>query len=87
MEINCSDVIEMAIEGEEAASRLQRPNLDLVIVTSRDEEGLCFMEVDAADGTIMFFESIDQCSHTVVPKLDSRGVKGDEDPWSVQVSS
>lgn len=67
MEENGSDVIEMAVEGEEAAAGLVGPNLDLIVVTARDEEGLRPVEVNSAHRTIVFFESINQCSHAVIP--------------------
>jgi hypothetical protein len=35
-----ADVVEMAVEGEETAAGLVRPDLDLVVVTTRHEEGL-----------------------------------------------
>ena len=77
-----SHVIEMAVECEEASSGLVRPDFDLVIVAAGYEERLCFVEVDAANRTIMLLESIDQCAHPVIPELDRGGVEGDENPWS-----
>jgi hypothetical protein len=58
MEEDGSDVVEMAVEGEEASSSLVRPDFDLVIVTARDEKRLCLMKVDTTDGTIVFLETI-----------------------------
>lgn len=77
-----SHVVEMAVECEEASPSLIRPDFDLVIVTTRYKERLCFVEVDAADRPIMLLKSIDQCAHPVIPELDGGGVEGDEDPWS-----
>lgn len=82
MKENGSDIVEMAIQCEEASSGLVRPDFDLVIVAARYEEGLCFMKIDAADRAIVLFESIYQCSHPVIPELDCGGVKGHKDPWS-----
>lgn len=62
-----ADIVEMAIEGEEAATSLKRPDLDLVVITTRHEEGLRLVEVDASYRTIVFFEPINQGAHTVVP--------------------
>lgn len=36
MEVDCSNIVEMAIEGVVASPRLVVPDFDLVIVTSRD---------------------------------------------------
>jgi len=72
MEEDCANVIQMAIQSEKASSCLIRPDLDLVIITSRDEEWLCLMKVDTSNGSVMFFESVDQSSHTIIPQLYSR---------------
>lgn len=72
MEENGANVIKVAIQGEETASCLIRPNLDLVIVTAGYEEGLGFMEVNPTNWAIVFLESIDQSSHTIVPELYGR---------------
>ena len=60
-------IIEMATEGEETSPRLQRPDLDLVVVASGDEERLCLVEVDAAHRAVVLFEAVDESSHAVVP--------------------
>ena len=36
-------------------------------ITSGDEEGLRFMEVDATNGTVVLVEPIDDRAHAVVP--------------------
>lgn len=77
-----SDIVEVAVQGEQASPGLIRPNLNLVIVTARDEEGLGVVEIDSSDWTVVLFESINQGPHAVVPQLDGGGVEGDEDPWS-----
>ena len=58
MEEDGSNIIEMAIEGEEASSGLVRPDFDLVVVTARDEKRLCLVEVDTTNGTIVLLEAI-----------------------------
>lgn len=82
VEENGTNVIQMAVQGEEAASCLIRPNLDLVIVTTRHKEGLCSVKIDATDRTVVLFESINQSAHTIIPKLNGGRMEGDEDPWS-----
>jgi len=62
-----ADIVKMAIEGEEAATSLKRPDLDLVVVTTGHEEGLGLVEVDTSYRAIVFFEAVDQGAHTVVP--------------------
>lgn len=66
-----SDVVKMTVEGEETASSLIRPDLNLVIVTARDEERLGLVKVDATNWPIVFLEAIDQSPHSVVPELNS----------------
>lgn len=67
MEEDCADVVEMAIESEQASSSLMRPHLDLVIVTTRDEKWLCLVEIHSTNGAIVLFEAVDQCAHAVIP--------------------
>lgn len=77
-----TNIVKMAIEGEQAAPGLVRPNLDLVIITTGDEERLRLVEVDTSNWSIVLFESINQSSHSIIPKLNGRGVKRYENPWS-----
>jgi hypothetical protein len=72
----------MAIQCKQTPPSLVVPDLDLVIITTGDKQGLGRMEIDSSNGAIVFFEAINESSHAVVPKLDSRGVEGDENPWS-----
>lgn len=67
MEEDCADVVQVTIESEKTASSLIGPDLDLVIIAARYEEWLCFVEVNTADRTIMFFKSINQSSHAIIP--------------------
>jgi hypothetical protein len=60
----------MSIQREKTAARLVRPDLDLVIVTARDEQGLRFVEVDATNRAIVFLEPVNQCAHSIVPELN-----------------
>ncbi|GAT24524.1 phospholipid-transporting ATPase [Aspergillus luchuensis] len=60
-------VVQMAIQCEHATTSLVVPDLDLVVVTSGNEEGLCRVEVNATNGAIMFFEAINESSHAVIP--------------------
>lgn len=87
MEEHSSYVVKMAVQGEQAASALVRPNLDLVIVRSRNEQWLSFVEIDSSNWSIMFLESINQGAHPVVPELNCGRVKGNEDPWSFWMES
>lgn len=63
----CSDVVQMAVESKETSPALIGPDLNLIVVTSRYEERLCFVEVYASDGTIMLFEAIYESPHTIIP--------------------
>ena len=67
MKEDCSNIVEMTIQCEETSSGLVRPDFDLVIIPTRDEQGLRLVKVDASDWPIMFLESVNQCAHTIVP--------------------
>lgn len=82
MEKDGPNIVKMAIKSEEAAARLVGPDLDLVVVTARDEKGLGSVKVDSAHRAIVFFESVNQRSHAVIPELDGRRVKSHQNPWS-----
>lgn len=53
-----ADVVEMAVEGEKAPPRLVGPDLDLVVIASRYEEGLGLVEVDAPDRAVVLLEPV-----------------------------
>lgn len=67
MEEDGANVVEMAIQGEQAPSGLIGPYLDLVIITARNKERLRFVKINAADRPIVLFEPIDQSSHPIIP--------------------
>ena len=50
-------------------------------------QGLCLVEIDAADRPVVLFEAVDQGSHPVVPQLDRGGVQRYEDPWPARRSA
>jgi hypothetical protein len=77
----------MTIQCEETPPSLVVPDLDLVIITTGDKQGLSRVEIDSSNGAIVFFETINQSSHAVIPQLDGGGVKGDENPWSSMLRS
>lgn len=82
VEEDCTDVVQVSIQCEQAPSCLVGPNLDLVIVAAGHEEGLGSVEVDATNRTIMLFEPINQSAHSIVPELDGGRVERDENPRS-----
>ncbi|KAH3668498.1 hypothetical protein OGAPHI_002252 [Ogataea philodendri] len=82
-----SDVVQVAVQSEQTFPGLQRPNLDGVVVTTRHENRLRWMEINSSDRTIVLFKPVDQGSHPVIPKLNRRGVESNQDPRSFWVES
>eukprot|EP00963_Diacronema_lutheri_P008926 scaffold776_cov347-Pavlova_lutheri.AAC.124 len=82
MELHGSDVIQVAKQGKQAASKFVVPDFDLIIVSTRHEQRLGSMKVDPPHRAIVLVESIDERSHAVVPQLDHSTVQACEDPWS-----
>lgn len=82
MEEHGTNVIKMAVQGEQASSGNVAPHLDLVVITTRHEQWLSLVEIYTSDGAIVFFESFNKGTHTIIPKLDGRRVKRDKNPWS-----
>lgn len=62
-----SHVVQVTVQGEEAAPGLVRPNLDLVIVTPGHEQWLSTVKINTSDRSVVFLESIYQGSHAVIP--------------------
>lgn len=81
VEENGANVIEVTVQCEETSSCLVGPDFDLVVVTTRDEERLRLVKVDASNRSVVFLESIDERAHSIVPKLNGGRMEGDENPW------
>jgi len=75
VEEDSPNIVQVAIQSEQTSASLIGPDLDLVIISPGNEEGLCLVEVDSSNGTIMLLKSVNQCSHAVIPKLNCRRVK------------
>lgn len=67
VEENRANIVQMAIEGEEAPPTLVRPDFDLVVIPPRYEQRLSLVEIDTPDWPIMLLESVYQRAHTIVP--------------------
>jgi hypothetical protein len=67
VEEDSAHVIEVTVQREQAPPRLVGPYLNLVIVSTRNEDGLRFMEIDASYWPIMFFKPVDKCAHAIIP--------------------
>jgi hypothetical protein len=61
----------MTEQCKETTAEFIIPNFDFVIVTSGNDEGFHEMKVDAADGTVVLFKSVDDCSHAVIPSVEA----------------
>lgn len=57
----------MAQQGEKASAQFVVPYLDFVIVTSTDNQRICFVEIDATDWSIVLFEAIDDGTDSIIP--------------------
>jgi hypothetical protein len=85
MELHGANIVEVAVEREEAAVGLVVPHLDFVVITSGDEERLGGVEVDSADGPVVLVEAVEEGAHAVVPHLDHPAVEARQDPWPPRV--
>lgn len=65
-----SDEVQVSGQSEEALTGVQGPDLDGVVVTTRDEDWLSRVEVDATDRSLVALETVKQGAHSVVPQLD-----------------
>lgn len=55
--------------------------------TSRDEERLGLMEVDATNRPIMLVKAVNKSAHSVVPELDHPAVQAGKDPWPLAMKA
>jgi hypothetical protein len=81
VEENGAHVVQVTVQGKQTPPSLGAPDFDLVVVASRNKQGLGRVEIDSSNGSVVLFESVNERSHAVIPQLDGRGVKGDENPW------
>ncbi len=62
-----SDIIQMSIECEKASSALVGPDLNLIVVPPRHEQGLRFVEINASYRPIVLLKPINKGAHAIVP--------------------
>jgi hypothetical protein len=65
MEFYRPDIVQMTAESIQYVFKV--PHFDFIIISSARKHGMSRMKVDCANGTIVFFESIQQCPNSVVP--------------------
>ena len=51
-----------------------KTNLYFIIVSTGNEQGLVGVKIHPTNGSVVFVESVDQRSHSVVPQLHDTGV-------------
>lgn len=59
MKEDCANIIQMSIQGKKTSASLIGPDLDLVIVSPRNEEGLCLVKVYSSNRAIVLLEPVD----------------------------
>lgn len=64
---NSPNVVQMTVEGEKTPSRLIRPDLDFVVVSTGHEQRLRFVKIDPSNRPIMLFKSVYESTHPVIP--------------------
>jgi len=53
-----TDVVQVAVQSEQASSSLVRPYFDFVVIAARDKQRLSLVKVYASDRPIVLFESV-----------------------------
>lgn len=71
-----SNVIQMTMQGEQTSPLFVVPDLDLIIISTRDEKRLARVESNTTDGSIMFVEPFDESTHLKIPHLNTTRMKG-----------
>ncbi len=69
MELNCTNIIQVAQQCKEASSEFVVPNLNFVIISTGNDERFVEVKVYATDGSVVFFEAVDDSAYAVIPSV------------------
>eukprot|EP00967_Tisochrysis_lutea_P014290 scaffold16053_cov21-Tisochrysis_lutea.AAC.1 len=69
MKLDGADVVQVAQQREQAASKLIVPDLDFVIITTGHKQGLRAVEVHPSHRAIVLIKAVNEGAHAVVPQL------------------
>jgi hypothetical protein len=75
MKFNCSNIIQMAGKSKNTFFSFVVPNLHFMIITTTDEHGLGFMEVNTPNRTIMILEFLEESLSSVIKEVDRAVMK------------
>ena len=62
-----------------------RAYLNLVVITTRDEQRLRGVEVNTTDRPVVLVKLVDHGAHTVVVQLENPAVQTGQNPWALRV--
>jgi len=71
MELHCSNVVQVTLQGEHALLGLVVPHLDQVVVTSGHKHWLRIMEANSSDRSIVIFEFVEQDLRSVIEQMNA----------------
>jgi hypothetical protein len=66
----CANIIQVTKQCKKTSPQFVIPNLNLIVIASRDKQWLLLMEVNASHWTIMFIKLVNKGAHPIVPQLD-----------------
>ena len=69
MKLNGADVIQVTQEGKETAAQLVVPDFDLVVISTRDNQGVGQVKINSTDGSIVLFKSINDSADPIIPAV------------------
>jgi hypothetical protein len=75
MKLNRADVNKMAEESKETPAKFVIPDLNFIIVSSRNDERMYKVKVDSGDGCVVFLKSVNVSSYAIIP-TDKRLLEG-----------
>ena len=67
MKLDRSDVIQVTQEGKETAAQFVVPDLDLVVISTRYNQGVGQVKINATDGSVVLFKSINDSADAIIP--------------------
>jgi hypothetical protein len=82
MKLDGANIIQMTQEGKETTAQFVIPYFDLVVITTGYNERICQVKVDATDGSIVLFKTINDGSDPIIPAVVTGECKNRSDKFT-----
>lgn len=87
VELHRAYVVHMPLQSEHALLHLVVPELDQMVVASRDKHRLSLVEINASHRPIVVLELVEEALCPVIKQVNASIVQGSQDPWAILMES